>query len=83
MLPEINRCLLQLVESGLVELWKHYFSPEFRKVDDEWRPLTVYHLIGPFLAWQMGIFVAVSVLIVEFHVYYLSKIKIRSEKLKL
>lgn len=83
MLPKINRSLMQLIESGLVEFWKKYFTPQFGQVVEDWRPLTIYHLMGPFLALLAGLLVAVAVLTFEFKIYYLRKIHLKNGKLKL
>lgn len=66
MLPSINRILLQLIESGLVDYWKHD-NKTFTVKDIESGPssLSLFHLTGAFMAWFAGLFLAFGVLAVE------------------
>lgn len=66
MLPSINRILLQLIESGLVDYWK-YDNKTFTVKDIETvtSSLSLFHLMGAFMALFTGLLLALAVLGIE------------------
>lgn len=81
-MAKINECLLQMVESGLVDQWKFESRPMQRKVAKDWYPLTAFQMMGPFLVLILGMVVSALALVAEYQLYYLRKLKMPKIKMR-